>query len=58
VRLLVLYTPGGIDQFFKEIGEPAQRHELPPPAETPPDLEHIAAVASKYGMDIKAPART
>src|SRR5439155_1124443 len=44
VRLLVLYTPGGIDGFFKEIGEPAQRHELPPRSETPPDLEHIAAV--------------
>jgi len=57
VRLLVLYTPGGIDGFFKEIGEPAQRHELPPRSETPPDLEHIAAVASKYGMEIKAPAR-
>ena len=57
VRLLVLYTPGGIDGFFKEIGEPAQRHELPPPSQTPPDLERIAAVASEYGMLIQAPAR-
>ena len=56
-RLLVVYTPGGIDKFFTEIGEPAQRHELPPPSQTPPDLERIAAVASKYGMEIKAPTR-
>lgn len=56
VRLLVLYTPGGMDKFFKEVGEPAQRRELPPRSETPPDLERIAAIAEKHGLQIKAPA--
>ena len=56
VRLLVLYTPGGMDKFFAEVGEPAERHELPAPSDTPPDLDRIASVAAKYGMSIKAPA--
>jgi quercetin dioxygenase-like cupin family protein len=56
VRLLVIYTPGGIEQFFREAGEPAQAHELPPPPDSPPDLERIVAIGQKYGMDIKAPA--
>ena len=58
IRLLVLYTPGGIDDFFAEVGEPAERRELPPPSETPPDLERIASVAEKYGFRIKVPAAT
>jgi quercetin dioxygenase-like cupin family protein len=55
VRLLVMYTPGGIDRFFAEVGEPAQRRELPAPSQTPPDLERIARAAEKYGMHITAP---
>ena len=56
VRLLVMYTPGGIDQFFREAGEPGQAGQLPPPPESAPDLERIAAIGRKYGMDIQAPA--
>jgi quercetin dioxygenase-like cupin family protein len=55
-RLLVLYTPGGLDRFFAEAGEPAQRRELPPPSETPPDLERLASIAEKHGLQLKAPA--
>jgi quercetin dioxygenase-like cupin family protein len=29
VRVLVIYTPGGIDEFFAEAGEPAARREVP-----------------------------
>jgi len=57
VRLLVIYTPGGMDKFFTEAGEPAQRHELPPPSKTPPDLERLGAIAEKYGLQLKAPAQ-
>jgi quercetin dioxygenase-like cupin family protein len=56
MRLLVLYTPGGIDKFFAEAGEPAQRRELPPPSETPPDLERLASIAAKHGLELKVPA--
>jgi len=56
VRILVVYTPGGIDRFFAEIGEPAQTRQVPPPPETAPDLERLVAVAERYGMQIQAPA--
>ena len=55
VRALFVYTPGGIDKFFAEIGEPARTRELPPPSETPPDFERIVAAAERYGMQMRAP---
>ncbi len=54
-RALIAYSPGGIDKFFKEVGEPAKRRELPPPPKAPPDIQRIAATAAKYGMQIKPP---
>jgi quercetin dioxygenase-like cupin family protein len=56
VRLLGVYTPGGIDRFFKEFGEPAQHRDVPPPMEGPPDLERLAAIAEKHGLEIRVPA--
>jgi hypothetical protein len=56
VRLLAVYTPGGIDRFFKEVGEPAERRGLLPPMEGPPDLERLAAIAEKHGLGIRVPA--
>lgn len=54
-RVLTIYTPGGIDQFFAEVGEPAQERRLPPLSQEPPDFERIAAIGSKYGMEIQPP---
>ena len=54
-RLLVIYTPGGIDKFFSEVGEPATVRQVPPPSDSPPDLERIVAVAAQYGMEILVP---
>ncbi|MCP2242309.1 cupin domain-containing protein [Lentzea aerocolonigenes] len=57
-RVLVTYLPGGIDRFFAEVGEPAASRELPPPSETPPDLERLAAVGERYGMQMQIPERS
>jgi quercetin dioxygenase-like cupin family protein len=54
-RVLVIYTPGGIDKFFAEVGEPAQAHELPPPSESPPDIERIVAIGARHGLQMKPP---
>ena len=54
-RVLAVYSPGGIDKFFAEVGEPAPRREVPPPLTSPPDLAALAAVAAKYGLELKAP---
>jgi quercetin dioxygenase-like cupin family protein len=56
VRVLVLYTPGGIDEFFAEAGEPAERREVPPAPAEPPDIERLIAIGEKHGMQIRPPA--
>jgi quercetin dioxygenase-like cupin family protein len=53
--VLVTYTPGGVDQFFTEVGEPAGTRTLPPPSNEPPDFERIVRVAADHGMDIALP---
>jgi hypothetical protein len=54
--VLVIYTPGGIDEFFAEAGEPAERREVPPAPTEPPDIERLMAIAQKYGMEMRPPA--
>ena len=53
--VLVTYTPGGIDKFFAEVGEPAAARTLPPPSDAPPDFERIVGVAGNYGLTINTP---
>jgi quercetin dioxygenase-like cupin family protein len=55
VRLLVIYTPGGAEEFFADAGEPAGAHELPPPLEGEPDIAGLMAAAERHGMQIRAP---
>ena len=55
LRVLVVYTPGGIEKFFAEAGEPALSYELPPAPSGPPDVERLAAIGAKYGMQILPP---
>jgi len=53
--VLVTYTPGGVDKFFAEVGEPAATRTLPPPSAEPPDFERIIRVAAQHGMNIEPP---
>jgi quercetin dioxygenase-like cupin family protein len=55
-RIIVIYTPGGIERFFAEAGEPAARRELPPPPDAPPDIDRLVQIGEKYGMSIRPPA--
>ena len=55
VRVLISYRPGGIDKFFVEAGERAKAREVPPPMESPPDFERLAAIASRYGLQLQPP---
>ncbi len=54
-KLVVTYVPGGMDKFFAEVAEPAQRREIPPAPTSPPDVERLAKVGAKYGMTLEAP---
>jgi quercetin dioxygenase-like cupin family protein len=56
VRMLGIYTPGGMDKFFAEAGEPAARNEIPPPLTAPPDVEKLAAIGAKHGLQLGRPA--
>ncbi|MFX0579015.1 cupin domain-containing protein [Nocardia nepalensis] len=59
LRLLVAYTPGGIDKFFLELGDRAEGPGLPPTPQGPPSEEfmnRMVTVAARYGMDMKLPA--
>jgi hypothetical protein len=57
VRLVITYTPGGIDKFFAQAGEPATSRQVPPPPTSPPDFEHLAALAQRHGLRLLPPSR-
>jgi quercetin dioxygenase-like cupin family protein len=54
-RALILFTPGGFERFFDEIGAPARPGEQAPPLGAA-DLERIVEVAPRYAVSIHAPA--
>jgi quercetin dioxygenase-like cupin family protein len=56
LKLLVTYTPSGIDEFFSEAAEPAPARTLPPPPTSEPDLASLMETARKYGLEIRPPA--
>lgn len=53
VRVLITYTPGGIDKFFTEFGEPAQERGLPLPSGQPVDFERMRTIAERYGVQMQ-----
>jgi quercetin dioxygenase-like cupin family protein len=55
LRVLVIYGRGGMDEFFAEAGEPAASREIPPPLDGPPDIDRLAAIGAKYGLELRAP---
>jgi uncharacterized cupin superfamily protein len=52
-RLLIMINPSGFDRFFADLGEPAQRLELPPP--TKPDIPKLVETAKQYDVEILGP---
>ncbi|MBI2395868.1 MAG: ester cyclase [Deltaproteobacteria bacterium] len=57
-RLLTIYAPGGMDEFFAEAAEPAKKRELPPRSDTPPDVARLMKIAERHGLKIKEPTST
>jgi hypothetical protein len=54
--MAVVLTPGGLEEFFERVGEPAPARELPPAAE--PDGEamaELAAVAGEHDREMLGP---
>jgi mannose-6-phosphate isomerase-like protein (cupin superfamily) len=53
-KMLVLFTPAGMENFFFEAGLPAQEGGSAPPL-GPEEIERTLAVAPKYGMELPLP---
>jgi quercetin dioxygenase-like cupin family protein len=54
-RFLLVTEPAGFEGFTRALGEPAERHEVPPPATEPPDVEALTNLAATFGLQIVGP---
>jgi hypothetical protein len=53
-----LFTPAGLENGIREMGEPARSLTVPPQPEEPPDeaeMERLAAIGARYGAEILGP---
>lgn len=46
-RVMILFSPAGIEGFFEESGEPAESLTLPPSEDRPFDKERFMAIARR-----------
>lgn len=53
--VLCWITPAGLEQFFMEIGTPADDPTAPPPPVTEADIQKTIALAPQYGLTILPP---
>ncbi len=58
LRLLVVNSPAGFEDFVAAAGEPAVELMLPSPPQEPPDFERIGALAAEHGIEILGPPGT
>ena len=52
-HLYVIATPGGIEGFFRDVGEPAVALEMPAPST--PDVAAVVSTAARHGISILPP---
>ncbi len=49
-EVIIQLSPGGFEEYFKEMSEPAKALIIPPRPQGPPDVKRIIETASKYGV--------
>ncbi len=54
-RLLVFFAPAGFDEFFFEVGQPAEAGGTAPPL-GPEEIARTLELAPRYGLEIQLPA--
>jgi quercetin dioxygenase-like cupin family protein len=57
-RVLAVTSPAGFERFVAEAGRPAESLTLPPPEQSPPDLDRLAAIAAEHGIELLGPPGT
>jgi quercetin dioxygenase-like cupin family protein len=53
LRMLVFFTPAGVEGFFQALSRPAEAATPPPPS--PPDLPMVIQTAGVYGIRLAGP---
>ncbi len=49
-EVLIQLSPGGFEEYFKEMSEPARELVIPHHPEGPPDVKKIVETAARYGI--------
>jgi quercetin dioxygenase-like cupin family protein len=57
-RMLVTFSPGGVEEFFAEAGMPDDGSGVPPAVQPPPDPDELARAVGRYGVEIVGPPPT
>ena len=59
LRVLIVMTPAGAEDFFRAVGEPSTGRELPGPRDvTDADLEALFAIGEEHGFEFLGPLPT
>jgi quercetin dioxygenase-like cupin family protein len=53
-RVLVILSPGGFENLWREIGQPAEQGSAPPPP-PPGVIDKLLALAPQFGLEIPPP---
>ncbi|MEJ7833635.1 MAG: cupin domain-containing protein [Nocardioides sp.] len=54
-RTLLILSPGGFDEFVRDLGTPAPQLTLPGPDEPTPELDRFTALAAAHGISPAEP---
>jgi hypothetical protein len=54
--MLVIASPGGLENCFVEMGQPVTDISAPPTASGPPDIEKLVTITQKYGVELLPPS--
>ena len=49
-EVLIHLSPGGFEEYFRDMSEPAKELRIPPRPQGPPDVKRIIETASRYGI--------
>lgn len=54
-RLMMMFTPAGMEHFFKALADPISGDDLHNAPQTRPNMEQLRALADQYGLIFPAP---
>ena len=54
-KLIIVLSPAGLEHFFVEVGVEVSDSNIKPPPFTNEQIQKLATISPKYGMEIKPP---